>query len=177
MRYATLEMKKINGIAGDSHQPSETGEPSYIGNMQCEIKLINHNLLLWCQGLGCTFVEQSRGATLSEFSFCIWLVLRWHLPAQCTSDTFREKLCREKQKCIHLLQAFLMLIMLRAQSHSVWIKFINQSEMSDVFRMRGDSGYLFLHDHSRIHSDRKIHQDRKTLDVFHSKYYWKKTWG
>ena len=26
MRYATLEMKKINGIVGDSHQPSETGE-------------------------------------------------------------------------------------------------------------------------------------------------------
>ena len=62
-----------------------------------------------------------------------------------------------------------MLIMLRAylaQSHSVWIKFINQSEMSDVFRMRGDPGYLFVHDHSRIHSDRKTHQDRKTLDVF-----------
>ena len=56
-------------------------------------------------------------------------------PAQCTaslSDTFLEKLCREKQKCIHLLPAFLMLIMLRAylaQSHSMWIKFINQSEM------------------------------------------------
>ena len=60
----------------------------------------------------------------------------------------------------------------------VWIKFINESnpEMSDVFRMRGDAGYLLLHDHSRLHPDRKYGNTprQKTLDVFHSNYYWMK---
>ena len=57
----------------------------------------------------------------------------------------------------------------------VWIKFINESnpEMSDVFRMRGDAGYLLLHDHSGLHPDRKYGNTprQKTLDVFHSNYY------
>ena len=38
--------------------------------------------------------------------------------------------------------------------------------MSDVFRMRGDPGYLLLHDHSRIHSDRKNTPRQKKLWMF-----------
>lgn len=118
----------------------------------------------------------------SEFSFCVWLVSRW----QCSSalpalTSFVEK---NKNAFIFSWRRFFDVNNVESTPRTirvwmVWIKFINQSnpEMSDVFRMWGDAGYLLLHDHSRIHSHRKnTPRQKKTLDVFHSKYYWMKTW-
>ena len=196
MRYATLEMKKINGIGGDSHQPSETGEApihrEYAAILQGEIKVINHNLLLWCQGLGCTFVEQRAAAQHSEFSFCIWLVSRWHKPwvHRSGSLTLSTKSLVEKNKSAFIFSLLFDVNNVESTSRTsynhtpglVWIKFINESnpEMSDVFRMRGDAGYLFLHDHSRLHPDRKYgNTPRQKLWMFFTRIIieWKKTWG
>ena len=134
--------------------------------------------ICWAQG----------GRQHSEFSFCIWLVSRWHKPGVHRSGSWhsRRKALLRKTKVHSSSPCFFDVNNVESTPRTsynhtpglVWIKFINESnpEMSDVFRMRGDAGYLFLHDHSRLHPDRKYGNTprQKTLDVFHSNYYWMK---